>query len=221
LTAAAAAAAAAAGLVFAGIRAARAPGGSTLVGVLACGLAALGIAGLIHPGTLIPPRTILCFIPLVALVVARAGDAFALGLAAVFVAGLAPKAPSPFLSPGERLAAIVTSEVRSGASVCVAGIGALELDYRLQRVGLSGRVRYFPSEHGAHPGWHDDRSTPSSVLLAEVAELSAERDPPDLYILPHGTRASAALRQWLITAGAENVGRTPWFEVFRRPRTRP
>ena len=211
--------AAAAVLVFAGVRAARAPGGHTVVGVFACGLAALGVVGLLRPDVLIPPRTILCFLPLVALVVARAGDAFALGLAAVFVAGLALKAPpAPVLSPAEQLAAMVAPEVRAGATVCVAGIAALELDYRLQRAGLPGRVRYFPSEHGRHPGWHDDDSPASPVLLAEVAALRAEPDAPGLYVLPHGTRASAALRQWLTPAGAGSAGRTPWFEVLRRPR---
>ena len=213
------AAVAAAGLAFFAFRAVRTPGGRTVVGLLACGLAALGAAGLVRPDVLIPPRAIVCFLPLVALVVAQAGDACALALAAVFVAGVALETPPALVqTPGEQLAAHVTPEVRAGASVCVAGIGALELDYRLQRAGLPGRVRYFPSELGRHPGWHDDRSPTTPALRAEVAALRAEAGAPELYVLPHGARASAALREWLTPAGAASAGRSRWLEVLRRPR---
>jgi hypothetical protein len=213
------AAAAAAGLVLAGVLAARSPGGRTLVGVLACGLAALGVAGLLRPDVLIPLRTIVCFLPLVALVVARTGDAGALGLAAVFLAGLALETPAALVpTPAQQLAAHVTAEVRAGASVCVAGIAALELDYRLQRAGLPGRVRYFPSELARHPGWYDGGSPTMPVLRAEVAALRADARAPELYVLPHGAPASAALREWLVPAGAESAGGSPLLEVLRRPR---
>ena len=187
--------------------------------MLACGLAALGVAGLVRPDVLIPLRAIVCFLPLVALVVARAGDAGALGLAAVYLAGLALETPRALVrTPAEQLAAHVRAEVRAGASVCVAGIGALELDYRLQRSGLPGRVRYFPSELARHPGWYDDGSPTTPVLRAEVAALRADPGAPELYVLPHGARVSAALREWLTPAGAESAGGSQWLEVLRRPR---
>jgi hypothetical protein len=111
--------------------------------------------------------------------------------------------------------------VRAGHTVGVAGIGALELDYRFRRAGLRVRVVYFPSDVRRHPGWHDDRVPATPVLRAEARAVTEGADRPDVYVLPHGARASQALRERLNPLGARRIGYSAWVEVVALPARAP
>jgi hypothetical protein len=164
----------------------------------------------------------MCFLPLVALAVALAGRAWAALVALVSIAFLAVDLPRAFVeTPGQQTARFLEPAVRAGRKVCVAGIGALEIDYRLGRAGLPARVVYFPSDVERHPGWHDDREPAAAALRAQALAVTQGPDRPDLYVLPHGARASRALRERLDPMGGRRVAYDPWVEVIALPAAAP
>lgn len=189
-----------------------------ILGVLAASAAATAIAAVVRPDVLIPVRTVLCLLPLVVLVVALAGRTPAAVAAVAFTVALAVEMPRAFgETPGQQLARFLDPTVKAGRTVCVAGIGALELDYRFRSAGLPARVLYFPSDVQRHPGWHDDRVPATPVLRAEARALTERADRPEVYVLPHGARASQALRERLSPLGARRIGYSAWVEVVALP----
>lgn len=195
---------------------------NALAGVLATGAAAVVVATTVRTDILIPVRTVLCFLPLVALAIALAGRACAVAAVAIYALALAVETPRAVVeSPGEQLERFLEPSVRAGRTVCVAGIGALEVDYRLRRAGLRTRVVYFPSDVQRHPGWHDDRLPSAPVLRAEALAVTGRADRPDIYVLPHGARASRALRERLEPMGVRRIGYNPWVEVVGLPAASP
>jgi hypothetical protein len=189
-----------------------------VLGLLATSAAATAIAASLRPDILIPVRTVLCVLPLVVLAVALAGRTAVLVAALAYTVVLAVETPKAFVeTPGQQLARFLDPTVRSGRTVCVAGIGALELDYRFRRAGLPARVVYFPSDVRRHPGWHDDRVPVTPVLRAEARALIEGVDRPGVYVLPHGARASQALRERLNPLGARRIGYSAWVEVVALP----
>ncbi len=143
-------------------------------------MAALAVAGLLRPEVLIPPRAIVCFLPLVGLAVARTGEAVSLGLATLYVALLASHVPAWLVpTPEEQLAAYLEPAVRSGSSVCVAGIPA--------------DLRRHP------PGWHDDSVPSAPILRAETAALGQRSTPAGALRAPaRGTRPRRCANGWVL-----------------------
>jgi uncharacterized membrane protein len=146
-------------------------------------------------GTLVlPERTALVFLPFAALLLAAAPPfvPVAAGTLAAALLGLwLPRVAEP--SPGELLARLLEAPARAGRRVLAAGYWGPELDYRLARAGAPGRVVLFPSAVAAHPGWYREEELQNATLAAEAdAVLSAPR-APTLFVLPRGSRASAAI----------------------------
>ena len=146
-------------------------------------------------GTLVlPERTALVFLPFAALPLAAAPPfvpAAAGTLATALLALWLPRAAEP--SPGALLARLLETPARAGRRVLAAGYWGPELDYRLARAGAPGRVVLFPAAVAVHPGWYREEEFPDATLAAEAdAILSAPR-APTLFVLPRGSRASAAI----------------------------
>ncbi len=162
--------------------------------VLGLSLALLALAEL-GAGTLVlPERTALVFLPFAVLLLAAAPPfvpAAAGTLATALLALWLPRAAEP--SPGALLARLLEAPARAGRRVLAAGYWGPELDYRLARAGAPGRVVLFPSAVAAHPGWYHEEELQNATLAAEAdAILSAPR-APTLFVLPRGSRASAAI----------------------------
>ncbi|HEX2799789.1 MAG TPA: glycosyltransferase family 39 protein [Thermoanaerobaculia bacterium] len=162
--------------------------------VLGLSLALLALAEL-GAGTLVlPERTALVFLPFAVLLLAAAPPfvpAAAGTLATALLALWLPRAAEP--SPGELLARLLEAPARAGRRVLAAGYWGPELDYRLARAGAPGRVVLFPSAVAAHPGWYHEEELQNATLAVEAdAILSAPR-APTLFVLPRGSRASAAI----------------------------
>jgi len=97
------------------------------------------------------------------------------------------------------------------------GFWGPELDYRFRRAGLFRKVVFFPSAVTRHPGWYDEKEAPDASLRAEamaLSEPSAAR--PSLFVLPRGSRASAALSASL-EPNARIVFSNPIVDVVERP----
>jgi uncharacterized membrane protein len=146
-------------------------------------------------GTLVlPERTALVFLPFTALLLAAAPPivpAAAGTLATALLALWLPRALEP--SPGALLARLLEAPARAGRRVLAVGYWGPELDYRLARAGAPGRVILFPSAVEAHPGWYHEGEISNATLAAEAdTALSAPR-APTLFVLPRGSRASAAI----------------------------
>jgi uncharacterized membrane protein len=167
---------------------------SPVARVLGLSLALLALAEL-GPGALVlPERTALVFLPLVVLLLAAAPPFVPAAVGTLATALLAlwlPRAAEP--SPGALLARLLEAPARSGRLILAAGAWGPELDYRLQRARAPGSVLLFPSAVAAHPGWYHERELPDAALAAEaVAVLSSPR-APTVFVLPRGSRASAAI----------------------------
>ena len=187
-------------------------------GVLVLGLALFLAASLRIETILRPGRSVFFFLPFVALLAAAAPRPLPL------VLGLLSTAAAPlvfwsahFPSANETLADLVIPQVARGGRVAVAGLPALEMDYRLSRAGLPGRVVFFPSEVGRHPGWYEENEVPEVRLRDEAAFLVGRPDRPVIFVLPHGLRASAALRSALEPFAPHRLVRHPVADVLAAP----
>ena len=98
------------------------------------------------------------------------------------------------------LARLLDAPVRVGRRVLAAGYWGPELDYRLARAGAPGRVVLFPSAVAAHPGWYREEDLRDATLAAEAEAILSTPQAPTLFVLPRGSRASAAI--------ASRLGRT-------------
>jgi hypothetical protein len=180
--------------------------------VLGLSLALLALAEFGASTLVLPERTALVFLPFAALLLAAAPPfvpAAAGTLAAALLALWLPRAVEP--SPGALLARLLEASARAGRSILAAGYWGPELDYRLQRAGAPGRVILFPSAVAAHPGWYHEEELQDAKLAAEADAILATPRPPTLFVLPHGSRASAAISSRL--GHARRLLASPLFDV--------
>ncbi|MGE5347199.1 MAG: glycosyltransferase family 39 protein [Acidithiobacillales bacterium] len=164
---------------------------------------------------LLPERPAALFLPLVALLLASAPSPVPLLSAAASLWGLLVTLRAATVpSPGETLVTLLAPEVKSGRSVCAADLWGPELDYRLARAGLPGRVILFPSDVSRHRGWLSEKQLDAGRLAAEARALVASRSRPDLYVLPKGSPSSAALRAALAPLGPRPLASGPLADVL-------
>ncbi|MHB8799852.1 MAG: glycosyltransferase family 39 protein [Thermoanaerobaculia bacterium] len=166
---------------------------------------------------LLPDRTALVLLPLVALVLAQArwGEvALASGVASAAVLALSLSGwVRP--TPSAELAAALAPKVRGGARVVAAELWGPELDYRLSREGLAGRVTLFPSDVALHPGWYTDAVPDEERLRAEAKEAVDDVSGGQaLFVFSPATRAGLALRGRMEDAKAQRVAAAGPFEVW-------
>jgi hypothetical protein len=162
--------------------------------VLAGSLVLLALGESAAHALVLPGRTAVVFLPLVALLLASAPPALPLAagtLAAALLARTLPELSAP--SPGEMLAHLLEAPAGAGRRIAAAGYWGPELDYRLARAGLAGRVVLFPEAVRLHPGWYDEEGLSDETLAREAAALLSAPDAPSVFVLPRGSRAAAAL----------------------------
>ena len=198
-------------LVVSGFRSAMA----AVAGVFALGLALFFAASLGVPTIFRPGRSVFFFLPFVALLAAGAPRPVPL------LSLLVPGAFLPlvlwsahFPSAIESLTELVLPEAVRGTRVVVAGLPALEIDYRLARAGLPGRVVYFPSDVARHPGWYEDDAVPENRLEDEARRVVSATPRPSVWVLPHSLRASSALRSALAPSRPRRLADHPAAELF-------
>ena len=182
---------------------------------LGAALALLGPLALFSTAALLPDRTAVLLLPLVALVLAEAHGVLAAvaGLAVALV--LAGSLPGWLrTTPAAQLAGTLERPVREGGRVVAAGLWGPELDYRLARAGLPGRVSLFPSEVARHPGWYDDSAAPRARLASEAASAVRGAAGRTFFVVPPGTGAGRALASALEGAGATRVAAAGVFDVW-------
>ncbi len=204
------------GLAIVGGRGARVPAATPLLIGLGLLLPLLAFSG----SALLPDRTALAFLPLVALVLsgARWGEvAAASGAASAVVLALSlPAWVRP--TPAAELAGALAPKVRGGARVVAAELWGPELEYRLAREGLAGRVTFFPSDVARHPGWYSDAEPGEERLRTEAREAVLEASGgPALYVLSPPTRAGRALVATLVEIGARRIAAAGVFEIWLGP----
>jgi len=167
---------------------------SPVARVFTLSLALLALAGLGAGAFVLPERTALVFLPFAVLLIAAAPPfvpAVVGTLAMALLALWLPRAAEP--TPGVLLSRLLEAPALAGRRILAAGYWGPELDYRLQRAGAKDRVILFPSAVAAHPGWYHEEELRNAALAAEAeAVLSAPR-APTLFVLPRGSRASAAI----------------------------
>jgi hypothetical protein len=182
---------------------------------LLAALALLGPLLLYSRSALLPDRTALVFLPFVALVLAEArsllptatGPAAAAVLAASLPGWLRP-------TPASQLAATLVPHVRAGARVIAADLWGPELDYRLAREGMPGRVTPYPSVVARHPGWYEEFELSKERLEAEAGAVLGGVEERAFVVLSPATRAGRALLGELIPAGGARVAAAGPFEVW-------
>lgn len=201
------------GVAVASARRARVPAAAPLL----AGLLLLVPLLLVSRSALLPDRTALVLLPFVALVLAQAGrGVVAIVSVAASVVVLAVSIPAWVRpTPAEELASTLAPEVRRGARVVAAELWGPELDYRLAREGLAGRVTLFPSDVVRHPGWYADGGSDDRLLREEAAgAVRSVGDGPALFVFNPGTRAGRALLERMGEAGAKRVAAAGPFEVW-------
>ncbi len=181
-------------------------------------LALLGPLLLFSRSALLPDRTALVFLPFVTLVLAEARRLVpaVAGLAAVAV--LAASLPG-WLQPtsAAELAATLVPQVRAGARVVAADLWGPELDYRMEREGMPGRVTYYPSVVALHPGWYVESEKLNEGLAAEAGAVLGGARGKTFFVLSPATRAGRTLLGELIRAGGARVAAAGPFEVWIFP----
>ncbi len=193
---------------------------SPVAGVLAGSLALLALAHAATGSVVLPGRTAVVFLPLVALLLASAPPAVPLGaglLALTFLAKRLPELSGP--SPGETLARLLDAPARAGKTIAAAGYWGPELDYRLARAGAPGRVVLFPSAVSAHPGWYREEEIPDETFAREAERLLSPPLRPTVFVLPRGSRASAAIASRL--GPARRLISSPLFDVVETKAATP
>jgi uncharacterized membrane protein len=167
---------------------------SPVAAVLSGSLVLLALAQLATGALVLPGRTAVVFLPLVALLLACAPPAVPLAAGALATAFLIRACANlAGASPGELLARLLEAPARSGRTIAAAGYWGPELEYRLARLGAPGHVVLFPSSVAAHPGWYREEDLEDETLGREAAALLASPERPTVFVLPRGSRASAAL----------------------------
>jgi hypothetical protein len=187
-------------------------------GPLLAGLALLAPLVLYSGSALLPDRTALVFLPFVALVLAEARPAVpaAAGTAAAIV--LAASLPGWLrTTPAAELASTLAPHVRAGARVVAAELWGPELDYRLAREGLAGRVTLFPSEVALHPGWYAEEGLGDARAGAEAAAVVRGAGRGTFFVFSPSTRAGSALLAELSASGAVRVASAGVFEIWTVP----
>lgn len=182
---------------------------------LLCALGLIGPLLAFSRSALLPDRTALVFLPFVALLLAEApgvlpaaaGPAAAAVLAASVAGWMKPTSAA-------ELAATFAPQVRTGARVVAADLWGPELDYRLAREGLPGRVKTYPSVVALHPGWYAESEVPRAVLGAEARAILSGVKERTFLVLSPGTRAGRALLDEAAPAGAARVAAAGVFEVW-------
>lgn len=182
---------------------------------LLAGLVLLAPLLVFNHAALLADRTALVFLPLVALVLAEArpvvplaaGPAAAVVLAASIPGWLQPTAA------GE-LAATLAPQVRAGARVVAADLWGPELEYRLAREGLPGRVTLYPSVIALHPGWYEESEVSGERLGSEAGTIVGAAAGRTFFVLSPATRAGMALLGALAPAGGARVAAAGVFEVW-------
>ena len=167
---------------------------SPVAAVLSGSLVLLALAQIVSGALVLPGRTAVVFLPFVALLLASApaGVPLAAGaLAGAFLARALPDVAGP--SPGEALARLLETPARVGKTIAAVGYWGPELDYRLARAGAPKGVVLFPSAVAAHPGWYREEEIPDETLAHEAEALLGLPSRPTVFVLPRGSRASAAL----------------------------
>jgi len=190
---------------------ARVPAAAPLLG----GLVLLVPLLVFNRSALLADRTALVFLPFVALVLAEAravvplaaGPAAAVVLAASIPGWLQPTAAA-------ELAATLAPQVRAGARVVAADLWGPELDYRLAREGLAGRVTLYPSVVALHPGWYDESEISAESLESEAGTIVGAAAGRTFFVLSPATRAGMVLLGVLAPAGGVRVAAAGVFEVW-------
>ena len=209
---------AALGLALSSRSAARVPA----AGPLCASLVLLGPLVLFSDAALLPDRTAVLFLPFVALLLAEARAAVPLGAGLAAAAVLAASFPGWLrTTPAEHLAATLERPVRSGATVVAAGLWGPELDYRLARAGLPGRVALFPSDVARHPGWYDEAEVPASRYAEEAAAAVRSATRQTFFVFLPASRAGGALVPELVRAGGARVAAAGLFDVWLLDPVRP
>ncbi len=184
--------------------------------VLAAGLVLLGIGQIATGAVVLPERAALPFLPFVVLLAAGAPRLLGLGSGAISLAGLAVGLPAMVApSPGQELARLLVPAVSRGDKVCAVGLWGPELDYRLQRNGLPDRVVFFPPQVAAHPGWYDEKTLSADSLTNEAKALVLSPARPSIWVLPRGSKATAALVPLLNKLPATRLMSSPLIEVVK------
>ena len=189
---------------------------------LLLGLALLAPLVLWSPAALLPERTALVFLPLVALVLAQSGPLLPGVTGLTGAAVLAASLPGLLrTTPGAELAKALAPRVKAGARVVAAELWGPELDYRLARAGLPGRVAVFPAEVARHPGWYVEEELDGARLAAEAAAVVRAADARTHFVLSPFTRAGKALVAALVPAGGRRAASAGVFEIWVIPRAAP
>jgi mannosyltransferase len=189
---------------------------------LLLGLALLGPLVLWSGAALLPDRTALLFLPLVALVLAQSGPLLSsvAGLTGAAVLGASLRGLLR-TTPGAELAKALAPRVRAGSRVVAAELWGPELDYRLARAGLPGRVTLFPSEVARHPGWYVEEGIGEGRLAEEAAAAVRGADARTHFVLSPRTRAGNALVAALARAGGRRAASAGLFEIWVIPLPAP
>lgn len=182
---------------------------------LVAGLVLLGPLLLFNRSALLPDRTALLFLPFVALVFSEARSLLPAAAGPAATAVLAASMPGWLRpTPAVRLAETLVPPVRSGARVVAAELWGPELDYRLSREGLPGRVTPYPSVVALHPGWYSESEVPGEKLGAEAGAVVRRVSERTFFVLSPSTRAGRALLAGLGPAGGVRVAQAGVFEVW-------
>lgn len=185
-----------------------------MVPVVLVALAAQGLAGALVPPLLLPERSAVLLLPLAALAVAGAGRGPCVAAAVLGAFVLAAQVPAWLAKPPlSVVASYLEPALRRGDRVLAAGLAGPELRYRLARAGLPGAALVFPSDVERHPGWYHEGGVPAERLSAEAARALSGEKPPRFLVLPHGLRASEALRSAAGERGRRTLGTSPLFEL--------
>ena len=183
---------------------------------LVAGALLLGPLVLFSGSALLPDRTALVLLPLVALVFAEARPRVLPAAATVASAVVLAASIPGWLreTPAGELARTLAPEVRRGARVVAAELWGPELEYRLAREGFAGRVTLFPSDVERHPGWYVDGLLPEGRARDEAAAVVGSVRRRTYFVLSPSTRAGRALAGRLSLAGARRVAAPGPFEVW-------
>ena len=187
--------------------------------VLGVSLALLGLAELWTGALVLPERTALVFLPLVVLLLAAAPPFVPAAVGTLATALLAlwlPRALEP--SPGALLARLLEAPAGRGGSSSPRVPGDPSWTTGSTRRGARPRDP-FPSAVAAHPGWYHEEEIPNATLASEADAVLSAPGAPTLFVLPHGSRASAVIASRL--GHARRLLSSPLVEVVETKAVSP
>ena len=163
--------------------------------VLSGSLVLLALAQLATGALVLPGRTAVVFLPFVALLLAAAPPAvpLAAGHPRRRVSRARPARRAPARRPARRSRGSSRgprSRERRSRPPATGGRSSITA-WRAR--GLPGRVILFPSAVAAHPGWYREEEIPTKRSPARPRRSSRAHPRPTVFVLPRGSRASAAL----------------------------